>query len=172
MKQNLTVGALLCAAIMLVFGFTQADAQSATDDPAQVEAGKAVFETNCAGCHGTDGTGVSGRGRSLIGIASQEADRSVHFMSITNGKGGMPAFGDQLSDEERDAAISYVRLTFVEAPAAATTAADDDAAASDDSAATTELAVTGTETQLFAIGGVTLLAAGALMVHYGRRQDD
>lgn len=98
--------------IVTVVSVASLGAQSAQDDPAQVEAGMAVFESNCAGCHGADGTG-SDSGRPLTGIAEQEPDRLVHVASVTDGKGFMPAFGGNLEADEIDAAVSYVRLTFV-----------------------------------------------------------
>ena len=143
--------------ILLVPG-TDAVAQGTTDDPAQVDAGKMVFEGSCAGCHAADGTGVSGLGRPLIGIASQ-GDRATHIGSITNGKGSMPPFGSRLSAEEIEQAASYVRLTFVEAEAATTTAQP-------------ELAVTGINSTDLAVIGGALVVAGAGMVRWSRRQDD
>ena len=168
MKKSVLAGLVLFASAMLLFtGGGTAAAQGATDDPGQVAAGEAVFTANCARCHGADGMGTD-IGRPLIDIASQ-GDRGRHFTSVSEGRGGMPAFGDRLSVEEIDSAISYVRLTFVSA--ADTT--DDDAGAADDAAAQpTELAVTGAETPIVALGGAALIAAGALMVFASRRQED
>ncbi len=103
---------LVAAFSALIMGATAAGAQNETDDPALVEQGEAVYAASCAGCHGADGAG-SDAGRPLTGIAVQERDRLVHIASVTDGKGGMPAFGGSLSDEEIDAAVTFVRLTFV-----------------------------------------------------------
>ena len=138
-------------ALVFAGGFSTVGAQGDADDPAQVEAGMAVFESNCAGCHGADGTG-SNTGRPLTGIADQEADRSVHIASVTDGKGGMPAFGGGLTAEEIDSAVSYVRLTFV---------AQDDA----------ELAVTGVDSADLAFIGLLAAGAGIAMVTYARRRE-
>lgn len=86
----------------------------AADDPALVDAGMAVYTASCSGCHGADGAG-SDRGRPLTGIAVQQPDRLIHFASVSNGKGNMPAFAANLSGEDIDAALSYVRLTFLPA---------------------------------------------------------
>lgn len=142
---------------MVLGGVSVAGAQGG-DDPGQVEAGQAVYEMSCAGCHGADGTGVDGRGRPLIGIASQ-GDRATHLESITNGKGFMPAFGEQLESGEIEAVASYVRLTFVA----------EEAAAADEEAATEELAETGVETAVLAIAGITMVTAGGLLVRASRR---
>lgn len=169
MKQSLGVGAIVFALTMMIFGFTQADAQGAADDPAKVEAGKAVFTTNCAGCHGAAGEGVQGRGRPLVGVAAQQADRAVHIKSVTDGKGAMPGFGTKLKAEEIDAAVTYVRLTFVEA-AADDAAAEEEEAAADEEEAPAALAATGAETPFLAIAGLAMLGAGTALVIYGRRE--
>lgn len=155
MKRSLVVWTATLSLVFALFGLTAVSgvaAQSATDDPGQVDAGQMVYESSCAGCHGVDGSGVEGLGRPLTDIASQQSDRSVHIASVADGKGGMPAFGEQLSGEEIDAAISYVRLTFV----------------SDAAAAPEELASTGTETTVLAVGGSALIAAGLLLTQISR----
>lgn len=152
MKRILALTMALSGLLLVLVGAPgQAQAQGA-DDPAQVEAGQAIYEMSCAGCHGDDGTGVTGRGRPLIGIASQ-GDRATHVASVTDGKGGMPAFGERLSSDEIDQAISYVRLSFV-----------------DEAAATEELARTGVETTGLAIAGVAMLAGGMQLVVWSRRR--
>ena len=143
-------------ALALVLGGVSAASAQGGDDPSQVAAGQAVYEMSCAGCHAEDGTGVAGRGRPLTGIAAQ-GDRAVHIESITNGKGGMPAFGDRIEADDIEAVASYVRLTFVAEEAAA-----------DDTTAEA-LADTGVETPVLAITGLTMLAAGGLLVRASRR---
>lgn len=139
--------------VLSLTGIATVGAQGSVDDPAQVEAGMAVFETNCAGCHGADGTG-SNQGRPLTDIATQEPDRSVHIASVTDGKGSMPAFGERLEADEIDAAVSYVRLTFA-------TAQDD--------GAEPELAVTGRTTSTLLLLAAVALASGLGLATISRR---
>jgi mono/diheme cytochrome c family protein len=142
---------VLALALVTAGGLSSVAAQGEVDDPAEVEAGMAVFETNCSGCHGVGGTG-SNTGRSLIGVASQEPDRSVHISSVTNGKGtGMPAWGERLSEDEISAAVSYVRLTFV-------------------AQAEAELAVTGYNSYGLALIGSTIAFAGVVLLSVSRRR--
>jgi len=148
--------ALLAIALFVVGASGQAVAQGG-DDPIQAEAGAAVYEASCSGCHGDDGTGVAGRGRPLIGIASQ-GDRATHIASVADGKGGMPAFDARLSSEEIEQAVSYVRLTFVEAEATPAPAA------------TEELARTGIDSAGLAVIGTALVVGGAGMVGWSRRR--
>lgn len=143
--------------ILSLTGIATVSAQGAVDDPAQVEAGMAVFETNCAGCHGVDGTGTN-QGRPLTDVATQEPDRTVHVASVTDGKGAMPAFGARLEADEIDAAVSYVRLTFV----------SEDAAAQDDDGEP-ELAVTGRTTSTLLLLAAVALVSGLGLATISRR---
>ena len=155
-------GVLIAVAGLLLFSYGahgQANAQG-TDDPAQAEAGATVYAASCAGCHGDEGNG-SDRGRPLVGIAGQ-GDRATHITSVTDGKGGMPAFGERLSAEEIEQAISFVRLTFVEEAAEATETAD-----ADDTGA---LAETGVGSTGLAIIGITMLIGGMQLVVFGKNE--
>lgn len=170
--------------LMSLHGTPQAGASAQGDDPAQVEAGQAVYESTCADCHGIDGTG-GGLGRDLTGVAT-EADRAQHIASVTEGLGIMPAHADLLSAEEIEQAVSYVRLTFVADDGASEddgasaddestetgeedSAAEDEAATTEDAAADEDLASTGVNTGIVAVIGATLLAGGAQLVLWSRR---
>lgn len=141
----------LCSIALLFFGLGAAPsaAQSAEDDPEMFDAGEAIYQGGCAGCHGENGEG-SDTGRPLTGIASQEPDRLVHIASVTDGKGGMPALGTNLSPEDIDAAVSYVRLAFLQ---------EDEME---------ELPRTGTSDWVFGFG-IALLVLGAIAVRYEHR---
>ena len=65
-------------------------------------AGVAVFQANCASCHGADGSGVVEGARSFSDADYLRGAPPVDFFQvISEGKGSMPALGDQLSEEER-----------------------------------------------------------------------
>lgn len=156
-----------------------AQARAQGDDPAQVEAGQEVFETTCAACHGIDGTGGD-LGRDLTGVAD-EADRAQHIASVTEGKGFMPAQGDQLSAEEIEQAVSYVRLTFVADEADDGTeeseatdgseATEESEAADEDGAQNEDLASTGLNSATVAVVGATLVVGGAQLVIWSQRRN-
>ena len=64
--------------------------------------GAAVYTEKCAGCHGPDGTGVVEGSRDFTDVDYLRAAAPVDFFSVvTNGAGDMPAFKNELSDEER-----------------------------------------------------------------------
>ena len=74
-------------------------------DRGDSSAGVEVFAQNCAACHGGDGEGGSGPP-----LAGEEAYTSADAVvdQIRNGGGGMPAFGDRLSDQELADVSAYV----------------------------------------------------------------
>jgi alcohol dehydrogenase (cytochrome c) len=70
------------------------------------EAGKEVFAENCSTCHGATGHGGNG-GPDLrtMPLAKEQAGAEKQ---VTNGGGGMPAFGGSLSKEEIENVAAYV----------------------------------------------------------------
>jgi len=80
--------------------------------PAAVDA--ALFNSQCAKCHGRDGRARTTRGRQLhtrdITNAEWQDDVTDEriFNSIKRGKGKMPAF-KKFSDAQIDSLVSYVR---------------------------------------------------------------
>ncbi len=70
-------------------------------DATPEELGKALYESNCLGCHGSDALGASGPGIQV------ESDESF-YNAIQNGDGAMPAFPD-LTDTDIANIILYVR---------------------------------------------------------------
>ena len=67
--------------------------------------GAAIFAENCAVCHGADGSG--GAGPDLRGIGEMHTiDQLVEV--VTNGRGGMPAWREELTADEIRAVAQYV----------------------------------------------------------------
>ena len=69
-------------------------------------AGAAVWSDNCAGCHGTNGTGANG-GPNLVGNEIALDPAKVRAQ-VTNGGGGMPAFKDTLTTQQINDVTAYV----------------------------------------------------------------
>lgn len=68
-----------------------------TEIPAgDAAAGEGLFTTNCVSCHGADAKSGSAR-QDLPGEVGNENE---FFNTVVAGKGGMPAFGAELSDQE------------------------------------------------------------------------
>lgn len=103
--------------VMVVLLFTNSPEQPPAAPAAVVEAaggvdGATVFADNCAGCHGGDGTG--GIGPRLAGgrVVAQFPDPADQIAVVTNGRGGMPAWGGKLTDEEIAAVVEYTRTVL------------------------------------------------------------
>jgi cytochrome c551 len=75
---------------------------AATGDAAS---GETLYSSNCAGCHGADGTGVSGPDLTS-GLVSGLSDDAISDV-VANGEGSMPAI---LSDDQDIAdVVAYLR---------------------------------------------------------------
>jgi mono/diheme cytochrome c family protein len=78
-------------------------ASAAGGDP---EAGAVVFSENCSTCHGATGHGGNG-GPDLRTMPLAQTEAGA-IQQVTNGGGGMPAFGGTLSEEEIENVAAYV----------------------------------------------------------------
>ncbi len=84
--------------------------------PAALAAGKSLFETNCAVCHGSNARG-NGTVRFLLrvppadltaGVAAQRSDGYI-YATIRNGSIVMPSYADAMSSNERWEVVLYLR---------------------------------------------------------------
>lgn len=101
-------GSLLAAA-MIVYAGAQALA-------ADADLGKAVYEKNCAGCHGADGKGnekmakLPGfeKGLNIVGKETKDKSDEVLLKIIVEGAGKMPP-SKKLTADEQKASLRYSR---------------------------------------------------------------
>lgn len=81
---------------------------------AQGNPGEAIFKAKCVLCHGADGTGDTPLGKQLQAAnlrskdVQKKSNAELHKV-IHDGQANMPPFADQLSDQEIDQVIRYVR---------------------------------------------------------------
>jgi mono/diheme cytochrome c family protein len=70
------------------------------------EDGEAIFSSSCASCHTLGAAGAGG----TIGpnLDDSKPDEALVRERVTNGKGVMPSFKDQLSEEQIAAVAKYV----------------------------------------------------------------
>ena len=85
--------------------------------------GQKLFDTNCAKCHGPDGTGntVIGKAVGAKDLGSAEAKKLTDAeirTQIEQGKNNMPPFGGSLNKAQIDSLIPIVRAFGKKAPAA------------------------------------------------------
>jgi mono/diheme cytochrome c family protein len=76
---------------------------------AQVDMGKAVYEQNCATCHGPDGVGTPPMLDFTDFAATSPISQAAWADVTANGRDKMPAFADELSEAEQTAVLEYVR---------------------------------------------------------------
>lgn len=82
--------------------------------PAFGQRGAIVYKSRCADCHGTDGKGDTTVGKSmhLRSLASPDAQKQsdkVLIAWISDGKGAMPAYKDELSAGQIKDLVAYIR---------------------------------------------------------------
>jgi mono/diheme cytochrome c family protein len=74
--------------------------------------GKALFEQNCAACHQLTGKGIPGAFPALAGDPFVAGPAETVASVVLNGRGGMPTFGKDLSNEDVAAILTYVRSAW------------------------------------------------------------
>lgn len=105
MKRMLRGLGMICSALVV-----SQPALAGDVDPAVLEEGKALFQTDaapaCAICHTLADAGTTG----TIGPDLDElgADANRIRKALKEGMGAMPAFEDTLSEEQREAIVAYV----------------------------------------------------------------
>ncbi|WP_111498445.1 cytochrome c oxidase subunit II [Marinobacter bohaiensis] len=76
-----------------------------------MERGEQAYNTNCAACHQADGSGAPPTFPAMKGSAITTGDMQAHLDVVVNGVSGtaMQAFGEQLSEVDLAAIITYER---------------------------------------------------------------
>ncbi len=70
------------------------------------------YMDNCSACHLANGKGVKGAFPALAGSPLVQGDAKVLTTTVLNGRAGMPAFKDDLSDADLSAILTYVRSSW------------------------------------------------------------
>ncbi len=70
------------------------------------------YADNCSACHQMTGKGVKGAFPALAGSPLVTGNARVVTTTVLNGRAGMPAFKDDLSDAELAAILTYVRSSW------------------------------------------------------------
>ena len=81
-----------------------------------INAGKALYNTNCASCHGRNGLGDGVKARMLkefpgdfATAAFQNQTDGEHFYKTKTGRGEMPKYEGKLSDDDIWNIVNYMR---------------------------------------------------------------
>lgn len=70
------------------------------------------FMDNCSACHQATGKGVKGAFPPLAGSPLVQGDPKIVITTVLNGRAGMPAFKDDLTDADLAAILTYVRSSW------------------------------------------------------------
>ena len=70
------------------------------------------FMDNCSACHQATGKGVKGAFPPLAGSPLVQGDPKIVMTTVLNGRAGMPAFKDDLTDADLAAILTYVRSSW------------------------------------------------------------
>jgi mono/diheme cytochrome c family protein len=125
----LVLPGLLACVGWLILGLAAPSTGPPGENPVQasaasLEQGKALYSENCLPCHGPSG---KGDGPAALALNPRPANLQVHVMPgahsdaqlfdwITNGFPGtaMPAFGEELTEEQRWHVVNYIRTLAME----------------------------------------------------------
>ncbi len=80
-----------------------------TVDDDELVAGRAIYGSSCASCHGAAGGGGSGPKLADGAAAAAYPDLADQMALVAEGKGRMPAFVGRLDDDQIRAVVRYTR---------------------------------------------------------------
>lgn len=107
MKRSARVRCLLISFGLLVF-------VSLTNLTWAQQGGEGIFKSKCLLCHGADGTGNTPLGKQLQAAnlrskdVQKKSNAELHKV-VHDGQTNMPPFADQLTDEQIDEVVLYLR---------------------------------------------------------------
>lgn len=82
-------------------------------EPGILEEGEMIVSSVCLACHQPGGEGIAGIYPALAGSAFVTLeDPTVVISTVLNGRGGMPRFAGNFTDEQVAAILTYVRQSF------------------------------------------------------------
>jgi mono/diheme cytochrome c family protein len=94
------------AACLVSAALAQANPPAQTSTPENIAAGKRLYTSYCARCHGLNMMTTSTAVFDLRTFPKEQKARFVE--SVTKGKGAMPAWGGSLKEAELDLLWAYV----------------------------------------------------------------
>ncbi|HLR45986.1 MAG TPA: cytochrome c [Deinococcales bacterium] len=114
-KKRAILSLLLLTAAVLTVGLSLSFAQENGDDADEAASeGAVLYQSFCAACHMTDGSGAEGAGTypNLADNNAVEASADFVITRILDGYGAMPPFAGSLDDAEVAAIVNHVRGTL------------------------------------------------------------
>lgn len=84
-------------------------AVAATPAVALAASPQSLYADNCSACHQVSGKGIKGAFPTLVGSPLVKGDPVPLTTTLLNGRAGMPAFKDDLTDGDLAGIITYIR---------------------------------------------------------------
>jgi cytochrome c6 len=102
MKKKIVIQAIFFAG---VFALVSCGGKASSNDPNAAPDGAALYSDKCQVCHGSDGKlGASG----ALDLSVSKIDAATATAVVKNGRGGMRAYGKEMSAAETDAVVNYI----------------------------------------------------------------
>jgi mono/diheme cytochrome c family protein len=114
MRSGFRTALALAASLMAAPALGQSpDARFANPTRFMTATGEGVYADVCQGCHMPDGVGAVGAGAYPALAGNPKLESAAYPLALViNGRNGMPAFGDLLTDQQVAEVVGYVRTHF------------------------------------------------------------
>jgi len=110
---SLALAASVSAAAIPSVVAQSADFRFASPARFMAPTGEALYADICQGCHMPGGVGAAGAGAyPALAKNPKLGNAGYPLLLVINGRNGMPAFGDFLTDQQVAAVVNYVRTHF------------------------------------------------------------
>jgi cytochrome c6 len=74
--------------------------------------GEKLYADNCQACHQKEGAGISGAFPALAASPFVQGDPVLLTTTVLNGRGGMPAYKSELTDQQLADVLTYLRAVW------------------------------------------------------------
>lgn len=108
--RGLLWGLLTAVALLLGAGPDALYAQDGDDEPEDL--GREVYEETCVRCHQAGGRGIEGMFPSLRESELVQGPPEALLVIVLEGRAAMPGFGENLSDKQIAAVLTYLRTRW------------------------------------------------------------
>ena len=98
--------------VLSVFALALLPLAGAASPAAAQSEGAKLFAQNCSACHQLTGKGVTGAFPALAGDKFVQGPPKTVALLLLNGRGGMPSFRTDLSNQQIAAILTYVRSAW------------------------------------------------------------
>ena len=103
----------VCAVTLLAIGTVPVVAMTADTRKFELQGGETIYQNVCQGCHMADAKGATGAGM-YPALANNPRLASANYVMnvVIKGQKGMPAFGDNFTNQQIADVVNYVRAHF------------------------------------------------------------